>query len=116
MIAKAGALLGLLLVAGAATRVFAAPTAAELRDTCMRALAAGYVGELAAMCDWYVAPCGVCGKDGPPPRAWCVPAGTPAATLAAQVVDDLERVDPGRPAPAAVGEILRRRHPCAAEE
>ncbi|HMM74756.1 MAG TPA: Rap1a/Tai family immunity protein [Gammaproteobacteria bacterium] len=99
-----------------APAAFAAPTVAELHETCTQALAAGYAGERAAMCDWYVAPCGVCGKDGPPPRAWCVPDGTSAATLAAQVVEDLAEMDPARAAPAAVEEILRRRYPCAAEE
>ncbi len=94
----------------------AVPTAGELRDTCERALVAGYAGAAAAMCDWYVAPCGVCGKDGPPPREWCVPAGVPAAAVAAQIVEDLQRVDPAQAAPALVEEILRHRYPCAAEE
>ncbi len=94
----------------------AAPTAGELRDTCARALAEDYVGEAAAMCEWYVAPCGVCGKDGSPPREWCVPAGTTAAAVAAQVVEDLQRVDPAQAAPELVEEILRHRYPCTAEE
>lgn len=94
----------------------AAPTVAELREVCTRALAAGYVGEHAAMCEWYVAPCGVCGKDGPSPPTWCVPADTPHARVAAEVVADLRTVDPTKPAPPAVEEILRRRYPCTAKE
>lgn len=102
------------LALGPAT--FAAPTVGELRATCMRALDEGYVGEAAAMCGWYVAPCGVCGKDGPPPVAWCVPPGTPRDTVAAAVVSGLRGVEATRAAPAAVEEILRRRYPCDAEE
>ncbi len=108
-------ILGLLL-AGATPAAHAAPTAGELRDTCAQALQAGYVGEQAAMCEWYVAPCGVCGKDGPPPRRWCVPAATPAAEVAAQVLAGLRGMDAARAAPEAVEEILRRRYPCRAEE
>lgn len=94
----------------------AAPTVGELRATCARALAAGYVGEEAAMCDWYVAPCGICGKDGPPPKQWCVPAHVEAAEVAGIVVAALTGDDDTRPAPAAVEEILRHRYPCGAEE
>ncbi len=108
-------ILGLLL-ACAAPAAYAAPTVGELRETCMQALAAGYVGEQAAMCDWYVAPCGVCGEHGPPPRAWCVPGGTPPAEVAAQVTANLRQLDAARAAPEAVEEILRRRYPCKAEE
>ena len=108
----------MLLAAGfALTRVaLAAPTAGELRATCARALEGGYRGADAAMCDWYVAPCGVCGKDGPPQREWCVPEGLTPGTVAAQVVADLRGGDDTRPAPAAVKEILRRRYPCGTEE
>lgn len=109
--------LGVLIAGlGMACAAAAAPTAGELRATCARALAAGYTGEHAAMCDWYVAPCGVCGEDGPPPRAWCVPDGTAPASVAAQVVRDMGQDDERRPAPDVVEEILRRRYPCAAEE
>lgn len=94
----------------------AAPTVGELRAICARALAAGYVGEEAAMCDWYVAPCGICGKDGPPPKQWCVPAHVEAAEVAGAVVQALTGGDDARPAPAVVEEILRQRYPCAAEE
>lgn len=105
-----------LLLACAAPAAHADPTVGELRATCMQALAAGYVGEQAAMCDWYVAPCGVCGKNGPPPRAWCVPGGTPSAEVAARVTADLREMDAARAAPGSVAEILRRRYPCKAEE
>lgn len=100
----------------AAAPAAAAPTAGELRATCERALADGYTGEDAAMCDWYVAPCGVCGKEGPPDPEWCVPDGVVAAEVASQVVAELKGGDDTRAAPEVVKEILRRRFPCGAEE
>jgi hypothetical protein len=105
-------LLGLALAGPA----LAAPTAGELRATCETALADAYRGEAAAMCDWYVAPCGVCGPDGPPPKGWCLPPGLADSELAQVVVEDLRGGDDARPAPDAVKEILRRRFPCDAEE
>lgn len=105
-----------LLCLALAGPVWAAPTAGELRATCAAALADGYRGEAAAMCEWYVEPCGVCGPHGPPPREWCVPPGLADGALAQVVVDELRGGDDGRPAPAAVKEILRRRFPCDAEE
>lgn len=111
--------LRVLLLAGAlciAPAASAAPTVAELRTTCVRALNKGYAGEEAAMCDWYVAPCGVCGKDGPPAPAWCVQQGTDKAAVAALVVEALRAEEDAAPAPAVVEEILRRHYPCDAEE
>jgi hypothetical protein len=112
--ATAGFLLAASTLAGAAAH--AAPTVAELAATCEQALAAGYRGEAAVMCDWYVAPCGACGPGGPPPKAWCVPAGMSDEALASLVVAELRAVDPASPAPAAVKEILRRRLPCRTED
>jgi len=112
--AGAGALLaGWTLVVGVA---HAAPTAGELAATCEQALAAGYRGEAAVMCDWYVAPCGVCGPQGPPPTEWCVPPGMTDAEVATLVLAELRAGDQARPAPVAVKEILRRRLPCRTED
>lgn len=93
----------------------AAPTAGELVRTCEAALAADYRTVDAAMCDWYVAPCGVCGKDGPPPVAWCLPPGLTGAALAREVVSAL-RAAPAlaaTPAPQAVETVMKARYPCA---
>jgi len=103
-----------LALAGAAAQ--AAPTAGELLATCEQALAAGYRGDAAVMCEWYVAPCEVCGPQGPPPQEWCVPPDMHDAELAALVVSELRKVDRAGPAPAAVKEILRRRLPCPRED
>ncbi len=112
--ATAGFLVAVWMLAAAAVQ--AAPTAGELAATCEQALAAGYRGEAAVMCDWYVAPCDVCGPQGPPPKEWCVPAGMSEAQLAALVLTELRAVDRAAPAPAAVKEILRRRLPCRTED
>ena len=93
----------------------AAPTAGELIKTCEAALEHDYKTMDAAMCDWYVAPCGVCGKEGPPKPDWCLPPDLTGAALATHVVALLKAV-PARandPAPAAVKAVLKARHPCA---
>ena len=94
--------------------VLASPTASELIRTCEAALAADYRSVEAAMCDWYVAPCGVCGKDGPPPVAWCLPPGLTGAALAREVVDALRAAPSlaGTPAPQAVETVMKARYPC----
>ncbi len=93
----------------------AAPTGAELATTCRTALAAGYRGVEAAMCDWYVRPCRVCGAPEEHP-AWCIPDRVSASDLAEAVITEIEaRSDAQtRPAKALVGEILARRFPCPA--
>jgi len=113
---RAATVLGLAVLALVGSGARAAPTAGELVATCEKALAAGYRGEAAVMCDWYVAPCGVCGPQGPPPKEWCVPAGMRDDELASLVVTELRTLDQAAPAPAAVKEILRRRLPCRTED
>jgi hypothetical protein len=112
--AAAGTLLAAWTLAGGAAQ--AAPTARELAATCEQALAGDYRGAAAVMCDWYVAPCGICGPQGPPPNEWCVPSDMSAAQVAALVLAELRAGDQARPAPDAVKEILRRRLPCRAED
>ena len=93
---------------------YASPPAGELIRTCEAAIAADYRTQDAAMCDWYVAPCGVCGKDGPPPREWCLPPELKDAALAQLVGDELHKAPEllGKPAPDAVKAVLRTRFPC----
>ncbi len=111
--------LALVLVALSAllsANAYAAPRADELLHTCETALAAGYSGVDASMCDWYVAPCGVCGKAGPAPLAWCLPPGLTGAALAKVVVEEL-RKQPAlatQPAPKAVAQVLTARYACSA--
>lgn len=107
----------LLWCALAMVDVQAAPSGAQLAATCARALAVGYRGVNAGMCDWYVAPCTVCGAPAAPPR-WCVDPGIEPATLARQVVAGLaERSDSEtRPAEELVAEILGAIHPCTPRE
>jgi hypothetical protein len=83
-------------------------------ETCERALAAGYRDLDAAMCDWHVRPCGVCGEA---PAAWCLPPALNAAKLAAEVVATLKQdADPAQPAQPQVERILRAHYPCAAQD
>ena len=109
-----GALVPVLLLFSHLAR--AAPTAGELIKTCETALEHDYKTVEAAMCDWYVAPCGACGKEGPPAPQWCLPPELTGAALATHVVA-LLKAEPARaeePAPAAVKAVLQARHPCAA--
>jgi hypothetical protein len=97
-----------------ASAAVAAPSASDLIRTCEAALAADYRNTEAAMCDWYVAPCGVCGKDGPPPLAWCLPPELTGAALAREVLSAL-RAAPAladTPAPQAVETVMKARYPC----
>lgn len=95
---------------------YAAPRADELLHTCDTALAAGYTGVDASMCDWYVAPCGACGKAGPAPLAWCLPPGLNGAALARVVVAELRKQPAlaAQPAPKAVAQVLTARYACSA--
>lgn len=107
--------LGLLLAVGPLA-VMAEPTVGELIATCEQALAQDYAGLEATMCDWYVAPCGVCGREGPPAKEWCVPQDMTPATVAGLVVKELRGIEAARPGKSAAKEILRRRFPCAVED
>jgi hypothetical protein len=104
-----------LALAGHDAPVAAAVSGSELVTTCRAALSHGYVGPEAAMCDWFVNPCGVCGVDDGHPR-WCVPDTLSGAPLATLVVEALE-ADPGAlgsPVKPFVAEFLRARFPCPA--
>ena len=98
-----------------ASSALASPTAQDLIRTCEAALAADYKTVDAAMCDWYVAPCGVCGKDGPPRHDWCLPPDLTGPKLARTVVDALRRTPAlaAEPAPRAVETVLKAQYPCA---
>ncbi len=89
-------------------------TALELAETCARALSQHYVGLDAQACNWYVAPCAVCGPGAKPEAAWCAPAGEPVTTIAARAAAALRaRPDAAHePARGAVKEILSRAYPC----
>ncbi len=83
--------------------------------TCEQALTTGYADLNAAMCDWYVRPCEVCGKVAP--KAWCVPPSVAAPVLAREVLHALRQgVAPTAPAKPVIEKILRARYPCAAQD
>ncbi len=89
-------------------------TALELAETCSRALAQNYVGLDAEACNWYVAPCPVCGPAATSESEWCVPAGEPVTVIATRAAAALRaRPDAAHePARAAVKDILSRAYPC----
>ena len=101
---------------GFATPPQAAETNVEMViRACEQALVAGYGDLNSAMCDWYVRPCGVCGKIAP--SAWCVPPSVAAPTLAAEVIHALRQgVARTAPAKPAIEKILRAHYPCAAQD
>lgn len=82
---------------GAVSPAWAEASIEDVLTVCTRALAAGYDGMDAVMCDWYVRPCGVCGVEAEP--AWCVPASLPGEVLARDVVSWLQEA-PSRTLPA----------------
>ena len=89
-------------------------TALELAETCARALQQHYVGLDAEACNWYVAPCQVCGPEAATPPAWCAPASEPVTAIVTKAIDELRaRPDAARePAQAALREVLGRAYPC----
>lgn len=97
-----------------ATTLTASPaTGRDLVATCERALAGDFKGMEAAMCEWYVRPCEICGVDKPPPTH-CVPEDMPVRDLAARVIADLRSsaLLLGSPAKDAVEKVLAARYPC----
>lgn len=96
---------------GAWSPAWAEVSIQEVLAVCTRALAAGYDGMDAVMCDWYVRPCGVCGVEAEP--AWCVPASRPGEALARDVVTWLQEA-PSRAIPAKpyIEERLKSSYPC----
>ena len=89
----------------------------ELTRTCQTALDRSYQGLEAAMCDWWVRPCGVCGASNAP-REWCIPETIKNADLAVLVVNELKTETglEGETAEVAVNRILRAHYPCAAQD
>jgi Rap1a immunity proteins len=108
--------IGLSLIASSAA-LAADVSTVELERTCQTALDHGYQGIEAAMCDWWVRPCGVCGVEAKP-LDYCLPATLKNADLAAVVVKELRAgtIQAGRPARQAVEKILRAHYPCAAQD
>ena len=111
MVSPGIALLALALCAGAAQ---AEITALELAETCTRALSQRYVGLDAEACNWYVAPCPVCGPGATSEADWCAPAGEPVTVIATRAAAALRaRPDAAHEgARGAVKDILSRAYPC----
>ena len=108
---KRHATLVLALFAGTAQ---AEITALELAETCTRALSQHYVGLAAEACNWYVAPCPVCGPGATPEADWCAPTGEPVIVIASRAAAALRaRPDAAHEgARGAVKAILSRAYPC----
>ncbi|MBI4694412.1 MAG: hypothetical protein HY749_10360 [Gammaproteobacteria bacterium] len=109
---KSGALAATLFAVSPAAA--AAPLlGADLELTCESALKHDFEGPDAAMCEWYVRPCEVCGID-KPPSGYCLPPQLTSRELAAVIVADLRtRAEArARPVKEAVQEILKSRYPC----
>lgn len=89
-------------------------TALELAETCSRALAQNYAGLDAEACNWYVAPCPVCGPGATPEADWCAPTGEPVIVIASRAAAALRaRPDAAHEsARGAVKDILSRAYPC----
>jgi hypothetical protein len=90
-------------------------TVGQVLAACERAAAAGGRALDAAICDWYLLPCG-CHAPGDGTSAgprWCVPSAEGAAETLAAVVAELRHApDPTAPVEPAVAQILARLYPC----
>ena len=95
--------------------VWADVTGQALVATCTKALANAYTGVEAAECDWYVNPCGVCGREAPA-KAWCVPDGLSSTDLARVILAAIKATPVAltRPVKPFVDATLTARFPCAA--
>ena len=89
-------------------------TGADLAATCESAFKHDFKGMDAAMCEWYVRPCEVCGVNKPPP-VYCLPPDLASRELAAVVVHEIGGRSELRPYPVkqAVEEVLKSRYPCS---
>lgn len=104
----------LLLLLGVSASAHAEATVAQVLATCNRALAQEFKGIEAAMCEWYVRPCGVCGLERPTTSPWCVPSEVTTAELAALVSTELRAEHtPQLPAKEAINALLTQRYPCS---
>jgi Ssp1 endopeptidase immunity protein Rap1a len=96
------------------TKVFAAPTGADLLGACEDSLANGFQGSKAMMCVWYVTPCDCHhGKDSEILRV-CLPDGKSAESLAREVIEGLKS-QPGlqsKSAEVSASLILSPKYPC----
>lgn len=86
----------------------------ELLRTCRAALHDRYEGVDAAMCDWWIRPCGVCGLE-PKSVEWCIPQTMQDAEVAARIVKELEAAPALAPVSArkVVAKLLAANYPCA---
>ena len=91
----------------------AAPTGQQLLEACEKAIANGYHGLEASMCEWYVTPCACNTETGRGPRV-CLPEDQPGRILALKVIDGLKKDKDlaEKPADIAAAEILSREYPC----
>ena len=93
----------------------AAPTGRQLLDACEAALANGYRGLQASMCEWYVTPCDCDAGTGAQRPRVCLPDGISSRVLAGKVIKGL-RSEPdlhGKSAAYAAAVILSRDYPCS---
>jgi len=106
-------LIALLVVIPNVAAADAPLTGADLVAACETALRRDFKGMEAAMCEWYVPPCGVCGVGKAPP-AYCLPPGLGTRELAPGVIRDLRAQEPllARPVKEAVERVLTARYPC----
>lgn len=92
----------------------AAPTGRQLLRACEHAVANGYKGLQASMCEWYVTPCNcIAAEQKPRPRV-CLPEDISSKLLARKVIDGL-RAEPElrqKSAAYAAAVILSRDFPC----
>ena len=92
----------------------AAPSGQQLLNACETALANGYRGLPASMCEWYVTPCDCdAGTKVEKPRV-CLPAGISSKVLARKVIAGI-KAEPelaGKSAAYSAARILSRSYPC----
>lgn len=92
----------------------AAPSGQQLLRACETALANGYRGMAASMCEWYVTPCDCnTANDVQKPRV-CLPKEVPGRVLARKVIAGI-KAEPelaDKSAAYAAALILSRSYPC----
>ena len=93
----------------------AAPSGQQLLKACEHAIANGYTGPEASMCEWYVTPCDCnAAQQEPIPRV-CLPGDISSRKLARKVIDGLKSEPEltGKSATYAAAVILSRDYPCS---
>jgi len=86
----------------------------DVLRACDAALAQNDESLDAAMCDWYLRPCGICGEPGA--NAWCLPATLTKEELVHQMLGWLRAAPRTAAAKPLVEKILREHFPCAAQD